>query len=217
MEYTSALVHEFTYHSLQLEQIIFEEENDEDTKQTDRRFKFNHYYSIRNFYQPHTLSVNLKKNQTNLGVRFVNLSNTDITVGVESSLLMIQSLFLHFNCAFLKKEKLYTKLKYSRSPQYDIVSGGVAALFSGFLGFLVSEKFGIELVDSGDFYVLFMYAVFLFFSIRPLVKIITKFDKITPLVSLLPLLNIFTITFKFCYHTVSFYTVLLLRNLKNLK
>jgi len=150
-------------------------------------------------------------------VRFVNLSNTDITVGVESSLLMIQSLFLHFNCAFLKKEKLYTKLKYSRSPQYDIVSGGVAALFSGFLGFLVSEKFGIELVDSGDFYVLFMYAVFLFFSIRPLVKIITKFDKITPLVSLLPLLNIFTITFKFCYHTVSFYTVLLLRNLKNLK
>ena len=61
MEYTSALVHEFTYHSLQLEQIIFEEENDEDTKQTDRRFKFNHYYLIRNFYQPHTLSVNLKK------------------------------------------------------------------------------------------------------------------------------------------------------------
>ena len=217
MEYTSALVHEFTYHSLQLEQIIFEDENDEDTQQTDRQFKFNHYYSIRNFCQPRTLSVNLKKNQTNLGVRFVNLSNTSTTIGVESSVLMIQSLFLHFNCAFLKKEKLYTKLKYSRSPQYDIVSGGVAALFSGFLGFLVSEKFGIELVDSGDFYVLFMYAVFLFFSIRPLVKIITNFDKITPLVSLLPLLNIFTIAFKFCYHTVSFYTALLLRNLKNLK
>ena len=56
---------------------------------------------------------------------------------------------------------MYTKLKYSRSPQYDIVSGGVAALFSGFLGFLISEKFGIELVDSGDFYIALMYFIFL--------------------------------------------------------
>ena len=50
------------------------------------------------------------------------------------------------NINFLRKEKLYTKLKYSRSPAYDIVSGGAAALFAGFLGFLVSEKFGFELV-----------------------------------------------------------------------
>ena len=36
------------------------------------------------------------------------------------------------NINFLRKEKLYTKLKYSRSPAYDIVSGGAAALFAGF-------------------------------------------------------------------------------------
>jgi hypothetical protein len=69
---------------------------------------------------------------------------------------------------FIKKERLYTKLKYSRSPAYDIVSGGAAALLAGFLGFLISEKYGFELVDSGDFYYLFMYAVFFSFSFKPL-------------------------------------------------
>ena len=73
---------------------------------------------------------------------------------------------LNFN--FLRKERLYTKLKYSRSPAYDIVSGGSAALLAGFLGFLISEKFGFELVDSGDFYYGFMYVVFLGFSLKPL-------------------------------------------------
>jgi hypothetical protein len=72
------------------------------------------------------------------------------------------------NIHFLKKERLYTKLKYSRSPAYDIVSGGAAALLAGFMGFLISEKYGFELVDSGDFYYLFMYIVFLAFSVRPL-------------------------------------------------
>jgi hypothetical protein len=71
-----------------------------------------------------------------------------------------------FDINFLRKEKIYTKLKYSRVPQYDIVSGGAAAIFAGFLGFLITEKFGFELVDSGDFYFLFMYLVFLFFFIR---------------------------------------------------
>jgi len=66
---------------------------------------------------------------------------------------------------------MYTKLKYSRVPQYDMVSGGSAALLSGFLGFLISEKFGIEMVDSGDFYYLFIYVVFLSFSVRPFLKI----------------------------------------------
>ena len=75
-----------------------------------------------------------------------------------------------FNIYFLKKEKIYTKLKYSRVPQYDIVSGGSAALFSGFLGFLICEKFGLELLDSGDFYVLFMYLVFISFFLRLFMK-----------------------------------------------
>lgn len=76
-----------------------------------------------------------------------------------------------FDINFLRKERIYTKLKYSRVPQYDIVSGGAAALFAGFLGFLICEKFGFELVDSGDFYFLFMYLVFLFFFIRLFFKI----------------------------------------------
>jgi hypothetical protein len=76
-----------------------------------------------------------------------------------------------FDINFLRKERIYTKLKYSRVPQYDIVSGGAAALFAGFLGFLICEKFGFELVDSGDFYFLFMYLVFLFFFIRLFLKI----------------------------------------------
>jgi hypothetical protein len=56
-----------------------------------------------------------------------------------------------FDINFLRKEKIYTKLKYSRVPQYDLVSGGAAAIFAGFLGFLITEKFGLELLDSGDF------------------------------------------------------------------
>lgn len=75
-----------------------------------------------------------------------------------------------FDINFLKKERIYTKLKYSRVPQYDIVSGGAAALLGGFLGFLITEKFGFELADSGDFYFLFMYLVFLFFSLRLFLK-----------------------------------------------
>lgn len=81
------------------------------------------------------------------------------------------------NINFLRKERLYTKLKYSRSPAYDIVSGGAAALLAGFLGFLISEKYGFELVDSGDFYYLFMYLVFLGFSLRPLLTSIDYNDS----------------------------------------
>jgi hypothetical protein len=79
-----------------------------------------------------------------------------------------------FDINFLRKERIYTKLKYSRVPQYDIVSGGSAALLAGFLGFLITEKFGFELVDSGDFYFVFMYLVFLFFFIRLFLKIMNN-------------------------------------------
>jgi hypothetical protein len=88
-----------------------------------------------------------------------------------TNLYKISSLWSLFDINFLKKEKIYTKLKYSRVPQYDIVSGGAAAIFAGFLGFLISEKFGWELVDSGDFYFLFMYLVFIFFFCRLFLKI----------------------------------------------
>jgi len=82
-----------------------------------------------------------------------------------------------FDINFLRKERAYTKLKYSRVPQYDIVSGGSAALFAGFLGFLICEKFGFELVDSGDFYFLFMYLVFFIFSCRFYFKLLNDSDE----------------------------------------
>lgn len=92
------------------------------------------------------------------------------------------SLWSLFDINFLKKEKIYTKLKYSRVPQYDIVSGGSAALLAGFLGFLICEKFGFEMLDSGDFYYLFMYIVFLTFTLRPLLRIIPdNYQYWTPL------------------------------------
>ena len=86
----------------------------------------------------------------------------------QNNISQLNTWFNTVNINFLRKERLYTKLKYSRSPAFDIVSGGAAALLAAFIGFLISEKFGYELVDSGDFYFLFMYIVFLSFSIRPL-------------------------------------------------
>ena len=96
------------------------------------------------------------------------------------------------NINFLRKEMLYTKLKYSRSPAYDTVSGGAAALFAGFLGFLVSEKFGMELVDSGDFYFLIMYIVFLCFSLRPLLLTINPSTPLQEIFSIRSILNFYT-------------------------
>ena len=95
------------------------------------------------------------------------------------------------NVNFLRKERLYTKLKYSRSPAYDIVSGGAAALLAGFVGFLISEKFGFELVDSGDFYYLFMYLVFLGFSLRPLLVSINYNDSLRNIFSLKLFMNFY--------------------------
>lgn len=74
-----------------------------------------------------------------------------------------------FNINFLVKELHYSKLKYSKTAERDIVSSGSAALFAGFIGFLISEKFGIELVDSGDFYFVVMYGVFVGFSFKAFV------------------------------------------------
>lgn len=95
------------------------------------------------------------------------------------------------NVNFLRKERLYTKLKYSRSPAYDIVSGGSAALLAAFLGFLISEKYGFELVDSGDFYYLFMYIVFLSFSIKPLVYTLNSKRSWIDILSIKPILIFF--------------------------
>jgi len=128
------------------------------------------------------------------------LKKTDVRLQNKSSSL----LWSLFDINFIKREKIYTKLKYSRSPQYDIVSGGVAALFAGFIGFLVSEKFGLELMDSGDFYTFFMYCVFLFFALRPLLKILSKEETTWNFFSLKFLLNYL--------HTI---IVFVIRSIKN--
>lgn len=97
-----------------------------------------------------------------------------------------------FNIYFLKKERIYTKLKYSRVPQYDIVSGGLSVLFCGFLGFLVCEKYGFELIDSGEFYMLLMYIVFLVFFLRLLLKIFEQNGRISSMFSLKYLIKFYT-------------------------
>ena len=75
------------------------------------------------------------------------------------------------NIFFLKKERYYTKLKYSRVPQFDTASGGVASLFAALLGFLITEKFGWELIDSGDFYTVFMYIIFICLVVKIIIKL----------------------------------------------
>lgn len=109
---------------------------------------------------------------TNNGI-LQNKTNKNSSIPNSLNIFKNNLLWTAFDLNFLKKEKIYTKLKYSRVPQYDIVSGGVAALFAGFLGFLICEKFGFELLDSGDFYILFMYIVFLCFFIKLFLKLIT--------------------------------------------
>ena len=104
------------------------------------------------------------------------------------------------NINFLRKERMYTKLKYSRTPAYDIVSGGAAALLAGFIGFLISEKFGFELADSGDFYFFFMYMVFISFSVRPLLMAADPDKGFLDVVSLRHIIGFYkTITFLFIH------------------
>lgn len=101
------------------------------------------------------------------------------------------------NIIFLTKERTYTKLKYSRAPQADIVSGGVAALFAAFLGYLISERFGFELIDSGDFYFLIMYATLLIASLRFWVKFepISLVTIVKPVFNFLKLLIVIQVMF----------------------
>ena len=74
-------------------------------------------------------------------------------------ILLKHKIFNQIN--FIKTEQIYTKLKYSRVPIYDIVSGGSACLFAGFIGFLVSERFGFEITDSLDIYIYYFYLIFI--------------------------------------------------------
>lgn len=66
-----------------------------------------------------------------------------------------------YSIFFLRKEVFYTKLKYSRVPQFDTSAGAAASFLSGMYGFMISEKFGFELIDSGDFLFLALFIAFL--------------------------------------------------------
>lgn len=129
-----------------------------------------------NFFKNINDSLNYKKNLSTL----LQKTNSNYSSSYNTD---------NFNLNFIKKEYTYTKLKYSRTPGYDIVSGGSAVILAGFLGFLVSEKFGIELVDSGDFYYLWMYVVFLCFSVRPLLVTSSENQSILSLLSLRYIFN----------------------------
>lgn len=138
----------------------------------------------------------LTPNQSKFNQQDTNQPNLDLIISASNSDYQSKSTLNTalnlININFLRKEKLYTKLKYSRSPAYDIVSGGAAALFAGFLGFLVSEKFGFELVDSGDFYFLTMYVVFLCFSLRPLLTITEPTKSLWTIFSLYGVMHFYT-------------------------
>ena len=129
-------------------------------------------------YNPDSTPISpiLTKNLSSKQTKLVTYNQPSSVRSALPSLSYISTFTTLFDINFLRKEKLYTKLKYSRCPQYDIVSGGFAALLAGFIGFLISEKFGIELVDSGDFYIVFMYAVFLVFALRPLLLSYSKHE-----------------------------------------
>ncbi len=163
------------------------------------------------YYKNTTLNLKIRRNFSKKSIfrkKFSTVSfttivtTTNVNPEAQFNSKAASRLWKLFDINFLKREKLYTKLKYSRSPAYDIVSGGVAALFSAFVGFLISEKFGIELVDSGDFYTFFMYMVFLFFSMRPCIKLLSKESMLYSFLSPKYLTNyvvtIIVLLFRFC-------------------
>lgn len=140
----------------------------------------------------------LKKKQFNLSYKNQSLKTLkkvilNTTYVPQNSKL--NTLLNTVNVIFLRKEPIYTKLKYSRTAAYDIVGGGAALFLAGLFGFLITEKFGFELVDSGDFYYLFMYGVFLTFSLRPLLVILNPDKSFFNAISLKPVIEFYkTIT-----------------------
>lgn len=116
---------------------------------------------------------NFQKSFVNLNTNFWNKNPQGVKISQKFQIPLSHFTEFEeiFNINFIRKEKTYTKLKYSRTPAYDIVSGGVAALFAGFLGFLICEKFGFELIDSADFFFALMYVIVLLFPIRMLFKL----------------------------------------------
>jgi hypothetical protein len=93
--------------------------------------------------------------------------------------------FFHFSSVLILDEddslrKLqipHNKLKYTRTPSFDIVSSGIAALFSAFLGAMICDKFGMELLDSGDFFTLYIFCISLLLPLNAILSVMTLTDE----------------------------------------
>lgn len=126
-------------------------------------FKYNNFFNKYNMYFiiNYTITVFLP-----LTLKFITF-----LIKLEfKNFFYYNTLEKNFILFLMKKEFLYTKLKYSRVPQVDIASGASAGLLAGLLGFIVTEKFGFELLDSGDFYTLLMYLGILILILRLFIK-----------------------------------------------
>jgi len=105
---------------------------------------------------------NVYQNSSVTGESFTDLLNYLKTVRIASCSNGLNPFYSNLHLRFIRRDRQhYTKLKYSRTQAYDIVSGGSAALLAALFGFLITEKFGFELPDSGDFYFGLMYVIFL--------------------------------------------------------
>jgi hypothetical protein len=107
------------------------------------------------------------------------------------------ALFNIYSIFFLKKERIYTKLKYSRVPLFDTTSGAIASLLAALLGFLITEKFGFELIDSGDFYTIIMYSIFILLILRLAIRTLDSAEFQTfSFVSINNFINFYVLLFK---------------------
>lgn len=133
-------------------------------------------------YSSYSKDINFKKyNLLTLNYKLVNVKKNN-------QIIKEFNKYTYFKIFFIKKERLYTKLKYSRVPQFDLTSGAVASLVTALFGFMVTEKFGFELIDSGDFYTIVMYLIFIGLIVK---TVINLFDNETNQFKLFSINNIF--------------------------
>ena len=83
----------------------------------------------------------------------------------------------------MRKFRNYTKLKYSRTPAVDVAASAIAAFLAGLIGFLLAEKAGFELLDSGDLFYFYLYLILIYLIFHPYIFILHRlyeydFEKI---------------------------------------